>query len=613
MSLMSVKNISMAFGGPKVLDSVSFLIEKNQRIALMGANGEGKSTLLKILAGIICPDEGELIYHDHVHIAYMPQDVPDCGEETAFDVVMDAFKESEGTALLRDKEHLWEVEHKCSKILSKMGLPELEKFKVLSGGTQRRVLLAKALVTEPDVLLLDEPTNHMDLETIEWLQKQLMGYRGTVIFVTHDRVFLKNISNRIIELDRGKAFEWECGYDKFLDRKEAWLEAEEKRNSTFDKKLAEEEIWIRRGIKARRTRNEGRVRALMQLRQERSQRRERMGKVRLTMQEFEESGRVIFKVHNLCHSFDDIKIVEKFNALIMRGDRIALIGPNGSGKTTLLRLLLKKLEPISGNVKSGVDLEVAYFDQHRAKLDEERTVEYNVAEGAPTVTINGNPRHVLSYLRGFNFSPDRAKTPVKALSGGERNRLLLAKLFTKPSNVLVLDEPTNDLDIETLELLEEMLVQYTGTILLVSHDRSFINNVVTATYVYEGNGHWHEYGGGYDDWIKQSLGKVSVESAVKKKSKLKTKKIPAIDSSKARQADNKRKIKYGEKLELEKIPVMIEEQEIKQNMLIEQMSAPEFYKQDDEKIKAVTAEAENVKKELERLFARWEELDALEE
>ena len=596
MSLISVKNISVAFGGPKVLDDISFLIEKGERIALMGRNGEGKSTLLKVLAGIIEPDEGELIYHDHAHSSYMPQDVPSYGDQSVFEVVLSAFS---GV-------HDWEVEHKCSAILSKMGLASDEKFKILSGGNQRRVLLARALVIEPELLLLDEPTNHMDIETIEWLQKQLLSFNGAVIFVTHDRRFLQQVSKRIIEIDRGNKLDWECSYDKFIERKEEWLEVEEKQNRTFDKKLSEEEQWVRKGIKARRTRNEGRVRTLTKLREERSLRRDRVKKLKLKVQDFEDSGRIIFKAHNLEHSFGDKKIVKNFSAYILRGDRIAFIGPNGCGKTTFLHLLLKELKPTGGTVKKGENLEIAYFDQHRRILDEEKSVEFNVADGAPSVNINGKPRHVLGYLRNFNFDPKKAKTPVKALSGGERNRLLLAKLFTKPSNVLVLDEPTNDLDLETLELLEDILINYKGTILLVSHDRAFIDNVVTASFVYKSDGQWGEQIPGESVENREYPRRAHSKMENGKKFRKEKREKREVES------DKPRKMTYGEEIELKRIPEEIEQLEQKQAEYTKIMANPEFYQQEQDGIKRITAEAEAVNVELTRLFARWEELDMLE-
>ena len=592
--MLTVKDISIAFGGPKILDGVSFLIEKGQRIALMGRNGEGKSTMLKILAGIIEPDEGGLIYHQSVKCQYMPQDIPPYRGMTVLEVVLGAFENNS----------TWEVQHRAEAILTKLGLPLSQKFDDLSGGTQRRVILARALAPEPELLLLDEPTNHMDICTIEWMQKQLAGYSGAVVFVTHDRRFLEEVSKRIIELDRGKAFTWECPYVKFLERKEEWLEAEEKKHRVFDRKLADEEAWIRKGIKARRTRNEGRVRALMKLRQERTVRRARIPKAKLNIQDSDESARIIFKVHNLCHSYGETKTVDRFSSYILRGDRVAFTGANGSGKTTLLRLLLKEIEPVSGTVKKGEHLEIAYFDQHRRILDEDKSVEFNVADGATYVNINGKPRHVMGYLKNFNFDRKKAQTPVKALSGGERNRLLLAKLFTKPSNVLVLDEPTNDLDLETLELLEDILVNYNGTILLVSHDRAFIDNVVTTIFTCKGDGQWQE--------AEPHNADVSIKK--NKTSEGPVSRSGSGPSDKTRKQEEKlkpRRMTYAQRLELESIPGRIDDLEKKQAELSAAMSDTSFYSRGDSVIKETADNLERVNSELEKLFLRWEELEGM--
>jgi ATP-binding cassette subfamily F protein uup len=482
--LLTLKDISVAFGGPKILDHVTLNVGERERIALMGRNGEGKSTLMKVVSGVLQADDGEIIRHKQkLRISFMIQEVPEDSPQTARELVLSAFDGIDDGQLLSDKDHHWEIEHKAEKVLTQVGIDPDAIFATLSGGQRRRVLLARALVIEPDVLLLDEPTNHMDLDTIVWMEEKLLSFTGSVMFVTHDRYFLKKIATKIVELDRGMAFAWDCGYDDFLERKDAWLEAEEKRNAAFDKKLAQEEAWIRQGIQARRTRNEGRVRALMKMRAERLARRSRTGKARMAVAEAEESGRLIFKIHNLGFSYPDKKIVEKFTNVIMRGDRIAVMGANGCGKSTFLRLLLGKLAPQIGTVKIGANLEIAYFDQCREGLNENETVVQNVSGGATYMRINDRDVHVYGYLRRFLFPIDRADTPVKALSGGEKNRLLLAKLFAHPSNVLVLDEPTNDLDMQTLDLLEELLTQYEGTIILVTHDRDFINNVATSTFV----------------------------------------------------------------------------------------------------------------------------------
>jgi len=604
--LLTLKDISIAFGGPKILDNVTLNIGERERIALMGRNGEGKSTLMKIVSGVLHADEGEIIRHKQkLRIAFMMQEVPGDSPQTAKEVVLAAFESVDDAQLMSDKDHHWEIEHKAEKILSQVGIEPEAIFSTLSGGQRRRVLLARAMVIEPDVLLLDEPTNHMDLDTIVWMENELLAFTGSVMFVTHDRYFLKKIATKVVEVDRGVAFAWDCKYDEFLERKDAWLEAEEKRNAAFDKKLAQEEEWVRRGVKARATRNEGRVRALMKMRAERQQRRSRVGKVSMTVHEAEESGRLIFKIHNLGFAYPDKMIVDKFTNVIMRGDRLAVMGANGCGKSTFLKLLLGKLQPQVGNVKTGVSNVIAYFDQCREGLDENATVVENVSGGATFVKINGKDVHVYGYLRRFLFPIDRADTPVKALSGGEKNRLLLAKLFANPSNVLVLDEPTNDLDMQTLDLLEDLLLQYDGTVILVTHDRDFINNVATSSFVYEGNGYWHEYIGGYDDWRQQSGARdehFATDTAPKKRK----------DQERDKDADaapKKRVLKYTEKHELEKLPVRIEEAEARLKDLHDQMADPAFYQKNHDQVKKISVETDSLGVEVKKMYDRWEELE----
>src|SRR5215211_3810602 len=495
--LIRINEVTIRFLGPPLLDHVTCQIEPSQRIGLLGRNGSGKTTLMRMMSGDVAPDSGHCVLSPGVKVALLPQDVPRDLQGSVYDVVLHGLPPDDLT-----ESHLWESEHKVEQLLSRMNLAPDLTVETLSSGMKRRVLLARALVCEPDVLLLDEPTNHLDIDTIRWLEDFLLRWPATLVFVTHDRAFLRAVATRIIELDRGRLFDWSCDYDTFLVRKEMALAAEEKQNALFDKRLAQDEVWLRQGIKARRTRNEGRVKALKQMRVERSERREKTGAAKLEIQEGQRSGALVAKVKKIAFAFGERSIVRDFSTTIMRGDKIGLIGPNGVGKTTLLRLLLGQLDPQKGKVRLGTNLEVAYFDQLREQLNEEATVQDNLGAGGETVSINGSPRHVLGYLQDFLFTPDRSRTLVRFLSGGERNRLLLARLFLKPANVLVLDEPTNDLDTETLELLEQRLVDFAGTLLLVSHDREFLNNVVTSTIVFEA-GDVREYVGSYDDWLRQ--------------------------------------------------------------------------------------------------------------
>ena len=532
MGLIWLHDVSVSFGGPRLLDGVTLQIEPGERIGLLGRNGSGKSTLMKLLVGEIAPDAGEIVCNGDVSIAMLPQDVPDDLPGTVYDVVASGGREhvellreyhdlshqiargGDG-GLLRKLERVqhqietsgaWHYHQRVETVIARTELDENAEFQVLSAGLKRRVFLARALVNEPDLLLLDEPTNHLDISTILWLEDFLLKYEKTLMFVTHDRAFLQRLATRIVEIDRGRLVSFACDYRTYLERRQALLEAEEKEWHDFDKKLAKEETWIRQGVRARRTRNEGRVRALAQMRQERARRQEQAGVSRLVIQEAERSGRMVVDAETISFSWDDKKIVEAFSTTIIRGDKVGIIGPNGSGKTTLLKILLGDLTPQQGRVRLGTGIRIAYFDQLRAQLDENKTLRENIGDGNDTIIVGGASRHVVGYLQDFLFSPEQIMAPVRSLSGGERNRLLLAKLFIIPSNVLVLDEPTNDLDAETLELLEDRLLEYSGTILMVSHDREFLNNVVTSTIVFEGEGRLQEYVGGYDDWLRQRNG-----------------------------------------------------------------------------------------------------------
>ncbi|MFO0792717.1 MAG: ATP-binding cassette domain-containing protein [Candidatus Brocadiaceae bacterium] len=602
MALLSLQDVTMGFGRPLLIEHANLQIERGERVCLLGRNGTGKSTLLKLIHGDLIPDSGEIVRQKGMHTAYLSQEIPKELHGTVFDIISGGFETPGLYKSGRNADQEWKKHHQVEKVISQMQLDASVEFNTLSSGLKRRVLLARGLVCDPDILLLDEPTNHLDVESIRWLEEFLLRYGGTLLFVTHDRTFLKKLATRIIELDRGSLSSWACDYETFLVRKQAVLDAEVSQQAIFDKKLAQEEIWIRQGIKARRTRNEGRVRALEDMRKSRQERRQVMGTVRMQTQEAERSGALVIKVDDVTYGYDDKPIISGFSAAIMRGDKIGIIGPNGSGKTTLLRLLLGELTPRQGTVRHGTRLNITYFDQLRAQLKEDKSVFDNVGDGNDIVVINGKPRQVISYLQNFLFSPERARVPVNALSGGERNRLLLARLFTRPSNVLVMDEPTNDLDIETLELLEELLLDYKGTLLLVSHDRSFLNNVVTSTFVFEGAGKVNEYIGGYDDWQRQS--------EVRQKNI--TEKTPSKAESVRKQCEKPRKRTFKEQRELEALPQRIETLETEQQQLHQAMGDPMFFQKGKKEIVNIKIRISALQCELAEAYQRWETLENLQ-
>jgi ABC transport system ATP-binding/permease protein len=598
MALVSLLDVSLSFGGAPLLDRVNLQIDRGERVCLVGRNGAGKSTLMKVIAGEIQPDEGQVFRSppDAV-IATLRQEVPAGLVGTVQSIV-----EGEGGSY--EEHNDWERHDRVERLIEKMGLPATMEFATLSAGQKRRVLLARGLVEEPQLLLLDEPTNHLDLESIQWLEEFLLEWGGALLFVTHDRTFLRKISTRIIEIDRGKLVGWACDYDTFLVRKEAVLEAEEVARAQFDKKLAQEEVWIRRGVKAQRSRANNRIHALEKMRAERAARRDKTGTAKMSAQEADRSGFKVIACENAGFRYDDRWIVRDLTTRIERGDKIGIVGPNGAGKTTLLRLLLGQLQPQVGTIEQGTRLEVVYFDQLRAQLDETMRVQDAVADGNATVTINGRTRHVISYLEDFLFDPTRARTPIKALSGGERNRLLLARLFTKPANVLVLDEPTNDLDAETLELLEDLLVEFGGTVLLVSHDRAFLNEVCTSLLVFEGDGHFAEYIGGYDDWQR--------ERAAKAAALLDASRAPARErkeSGGAAAAAKPRKLSNKERAELEALPKKIEGLEAEQTKLTDTLADPAFFKKGGAEVGKATARLHDIEAELATHYARWSELE----
>ena len=603
MPLVALDRVSIAYGHLPLLDDVALQIEAGERVSVIGRNGSGKSTLLQIVAGHQAPDTGSVWRQPALRVARLEQDVPLTTDRPVSAVVAEGLSTRSHEAA-----EDWWREHRVDLILSRLQLPADAIVNTLSGGWRRRVLLARALVAEPDLLLLDEPTNHLDIDAITWLEDFLADYRGAVMFVTHDRTFLQRLATRIVELDRGRLTSWPGDYATFLRRKEEWLANQAVQDEKFDKRLAEEEVWLRQGVKARRTRNEGRVRALMAMRDERAARRNQMGAARMQIEQAERSGQLVFDARRVGKSFGGKPVVRDFSARVMRGDRIGLIGPNGAGKTTLLRLLLGELAPDQGEAHHGTNVQVAYYDQQREQLDPERTVFDTVGEGNETVTVNGQSRHVHGYLRDFLFGPERARSPVKALSGGERNRLLLARLFTRPANVLVLDEPTNDLDLETLELLEARLVEWPGTLLLVSHDRAFLDNVVTSTLVFEGGGRVQEYVGGYEDWLRQRAAVLSAAPASAAPGR------PEPGSAAGRRAgaggSESRKLSYNERRELDDLPARIETLEAEQHDLNANVAHPAFYKEPAATIEHTLTRLAELQHELTAAYARWDELDS---
>jgi len=636
MALLSLRDVYMNFGTAEILDGVSLQIEQGERVCLIGRNGEGKSTLMAIMNGTLEPVRGQVVRQPGLKIALLDQKVPRDIDGTVFDQIalglgqrgqlLKTYHEvsrqvaAGGQAEILDKldriQHqveaagAWDVHQQVESVISHLKLDADAAVSTLSAGLKRRVLLAKALVVKPDILMLDEPTNHLEVESIVWLENFLERYPGTVVFVTHDRMFLQKLSTRILDIDRGRLTHWQCDYDTFVKRKQAQLDADASQNALFDKKLAQEEVWIRTGIKARRTRNEGRVRALLKLREQYRKRRNVLGKVKMQVHAAQLSGELVIEAKDASFAYQPkaegqaaAKVIDGFSATIMRGDKIGVIGPNGSGKTTLLKMLLGQAEATEGSVRRGANLEIAYFDQLAAQLDEKKTVWENVADGYTTITINGQSRNVIGYLKDFLFTPEQARSPVANLSGGERNRLLLARVFAKPSNVLALDEPTNDLDMETLELLEELLIDYAGTVLLVSHDRAFLNNVVTGTFVFEGQGKVKEYAGGYDDWIRQTQEQSPPEDIAPETPKRQ-------DSAPVSEKPaGKKKLSYKEQKEQEALLLKIEQLEQQQGLLHEQMAEPSFYKKGSDLIAHTAAEAQRLEEELKAAYTRWEQLE----
>jgi len=630
MPLLKLTNVSLAYGHYPLLQHVDFQIDKGERVCLVGRNGTGKSTLFRVISQQAEADEGEVWRQDTLRVAYLEQDVPTDSSQTIYEVVASGLGEM-GQLLtdyhnavhhvgndevpldvLADLQHRievhdgWNNNQKVDTVLSRL---ELDADKMLidcSGGMRRRVLLARALVSEPDLLLLDEPTNHMDIAAITWLEEYLLGFKGALIFITHDRTFLSHLATRLIELDRGMLSSFPGDYASYLVKKDEMLEAEARANAKFDKKLSEHEVWIRQGIKARRTRNEGKVRRLEEMRRQARDRISQQGKVNFNLNSGEQSGKIVVDLRHIHFQYGDDVIINDLSSRIMRGDRIGIIGPNGSGKSTLLKLILGELQPQSGEVITGTKLQLAYFDQHRGDLDPEKTVRDNVSEGSDFVMTRGRSRHVISYLRDFLFPPERVDSPVKILSGGERNRLLLAKIFLQPANLMVLDEPTNDLDVDTLELLEELLSDYDGTLLLVSHDRAFLDNVVTSTIAFEGEGEVHEYVGGYEDWVRQRRNIDRQNTLDKNKNEQKKNEMTTPVKTGA-----KKKLSYKQQRELDSLPEIIEQLENEQQQLEQQTGQAEFYQQDKDTMKTTLDRLEQVKQELQTAFDRWEYLDNL--
>ncbi|MBE3735494.1 ABC transporter ATP-binding protein [Vibrio parahaemolyticus] len=637
MALLTIHNAQLAFGDHPLLDRAEFALQENERVCLVGRNGAGKSTLMKVLAGDILLDDGKIQITQDVVVSRLEQDPPRNQEGTVYeyvsgglaeigeqlkiyhdllDLVTQDPSEKNINRLAKTQEQLdhsnaWRFDDRVKNVLSALKLSPDTLLRDLSGGWQRKAALARALVCDPDVLLLDEPTNHLDVTTIEWLENFLKDFKGSIIFISHDRAFIKSMATRIVDLDRGQLSSFPGDYDNYLLEKEEMLRVEEMQNAEFDKKLAQEEVWIRQGIKARRTRNEGRVRALKKLREERRDRREVQGKVNLNIDDASRSGKIVFEAENVSFAYDGKQIVDNFSFNIMRGDRIALIGPNGCGKSTVLKLLLGQLEAQSGRLHCGTKLEVAYFDQYREILDPEKTVIDNLADGKQEVMVGGRQRHALSYLQDFLFAPKRARTPVKALSGGEKNRLLLARILLKPNNLLILDEPTNDLDIETLELLEEMLANYQGTLLLVSHDREFVDNTVTTSWIFEGDGVIEEFVGGYHDAKQQRDQALAVRFSTEKPAK--KEKVVEETPKTTQPKNNSKKLSYKLQRELEALPAKLEQLESDIETLQDQVNDPEFFAKPVEQTQPVLEQLAALEQELEIAFERWEELEAMQQ
>lgn len=633
MALINISNAQLAYGDHPLLDKAEFVLQPNERVCLVGRNGAGKSTLMKVIAGEILLDDGSIQRQSELKVARLEQDPPREDTRTVFDFVseglaevgellkkyhqlLDAMVTDATESQIKQLAHVqgqldhanaWQFETRITQVLDQLALDAHTRLSDLSGGWQRKAALARALVSDPDILLLDEPTNHLDVGTIEWLEGFLKDFRGSIIFISHDRAFIRSMATRILDLDRGKLNSFPGDYDKYLDAKEEMLRVEAEQNAEFDKKLAQEEAWIRQGIKARRTRNEGRVRALKQLRRERGDRRDVQGKANMTLQDANRSGKIVFEAENLTYDYDGAPIFKDFSFNVMRGDRIALIGPNGCGKSTLLKVLLGELEA-SGRFHCGTKLDVAYFDQYREVLDPEKTVMDNLADGKQEVMVNGVARHALGYLQDFLFPPKRARTPVKALSGGEKNRLLLAKLFLKPNNLLVLDEPTNDLDIETLELLEDILSSYQGTLLLVSHDRQFVDNTVTTSWIFEGGGVINEYVGGYHDAQQQRMQSSSNQSVAVEKAKP----VVAEEKKEKPKTNKPKKLSYKFQLELEQLPQTIESLEEAIASLQETINSPDFFQRSPEETQATLTQLQEQEQALETAFERWETLEAMQ-
>jgi ATP-binding cassette subfamily F protein uup len=629
MTLLRFDNVSLAYGHLPLLAHVDFQIDAGERVCLVGRNGTGKSTLLRVITGAALPDEGEIWRHETLRVGHLEQEVPPDADQTVFQVVaagsgelgalLAEYHETTREAVAAERSTLqrladlharieaqggWSINQKVETILTRLNLPADTRLADCSGGIRRQVMLARALVSEPDLLLLDEPTNHLDISAITWLEKFLLTYRGALIFITHDRTLVKHLATRIIDLDRGKLVSFPGDYDSYLNKKDELLEIESRASAKFDKKLAEEEAWIRGGIKARRTRNEGRVRALQAMRSERARRLEAQGNARFGIDAGDLSGKLVVDLRRVSFGYGDNVVVRDLSTAILRGDRVGIIGPNGSGKSTLLKLILGEIAPDSGQVVRGTRLQVAYFDQHRRRLDPDNTVRENMSEGSVYVSVKGRSRHVIGYLKDFLFLPERIDSPVKALSGGERNRLLLAKIFTRSVNMMVLDEPTNDLDVDTLELLEDLLSDYKGTLLLVSHDRTFLDNVVTSTLVFEGDGKIGEYAGGYEDWARYRRLIAERSEAVKRPT-------PAAAPAKERRGNTARKLSYKEQRELEALPGRIESLEAEQARLHAALSDAEFHRQAREKITAATERLEVIGKELSECYERWQTLESL--